>query len=493
MACKIAFALLIVAVGVSARWEMIWNDEFDGPAINHTKWQHEINCWGGGNNEKQCYTSRAANSYITNGTLVIKAIQEWYTGTQADCTDPQGCTNTLPYTSARLRTMMDPSGSWTGGRFEIRAKCPDGAFLWPAIWMLPRTSDYGGWAASGEIDIMEARGQNLYSYGTTLHYGGQWPNNHYWGQDHATPDLSRDFHLWTLEWTPYQQMLFYFDGALVQTYDLNRWWWESSWGSTNPYWKMGQPWDKPFYMILNMAVGGNFFGGAQPASNQGSLWRDPTLAVDYVRVYKYTDAIATTQAVTTKAVTTQAVTTSPVTTQAVTTEAVTTEAATTEAVTTQAVSTGAVSTGAVSTGAVSTGFQTTGAAASTEVVVPATTGETEPSDGSSSTSESAETTGAGSATTTTGESQPADTNETMSSTGVPPIQPADTASANQQDKPSLSRTDSSSKLSAPAQIGIIVVGCVCGAVLIAAAVFIIRKRMQKAEPATVALDDLVSS
>jgi len=281
-------SVLLFAVVVNAKWDMIWNDEFDHAAIDTTKWQHEVNCFGGGNNEKQCYTSRPVNSYIANGSLVIKAIQETYTGTQEDCTDPQGSTNTMSYTSARLRTFLDPKGSWNGGRFEIRAKCPDGAFLWPAIWMLPKDSSYGGWAASGEIDIMEMRGQNTHSYSTTLHFGGSWPNNRWSGQDHATSDLSQGFHLWALEWEPYYQMRFYFDGEMVQTYNLTQWFWDQSYSGGNPYSKPGQPWDEPFYMILNMAVGGNFFGGEEPAQNQGSLWRDPTLAIDYVRVYKWT-------------------------------------------------------------------------------------------------------------------------------------------------------------------------------------------------------------
>jgi len=534
---------------------MIWNDEFNGPNLNTTKWQREVNCGGGGNNEQQCYVPDAANSYIENGTLVLKAIQGWRTGSQDGCTDWNGCTNTLPYTSARVRTMMDPQGSWAGGRFEISARLPDGAYLWPAIWMLPQTSAYGGWAASGEIDIMEFRGQNLYSYSSTLHYGGSWPNNRYWGQDHSTPDLSQGYHQWALEWTVGDKMDFYFDGQWVQNYPLNRWWWDASYGNANPYSAPGQPWDKPFYMIMNLAVGGNFFGGGTPAWNQGSLWRQPTLSVDYVRVYKWDTSVPTTQGVSTRAVSTAAVTTSPVTTSPVTTSPVTTspvttspvstQAVTTSPVTTQAVSTSPVttspvstspvttspvtttpvttspvSTEAVSTQAVSTEAVTTESVttmqATTEAVTTeaATTQIAVPPPGTTAGPVQVGTTGQA-AETTTGQSQPIQTDtdttttgagstESVSTTGTVTLdnstdsQTNDTSpeglpieSEGSQNKASV-KDKNSKQLSQGGEIGVIVAACICGAILIAAAGYVVwKKRVQKSEAATVAVDDLV--
>jgi len=494
----VLFAAIALAAQVSARWEMIWNDEFNGPSINSSKWQHEVNCWGGGNNEQQCYTARPQNSYISNGTVVLKAIPGWYTGTQNDCTDPQGCTNTLPYTSARLRTMMDPQGSWTGGRFEISARLPDGAFLWPAIWMLPRDSSYGGWAASGEIDIMEMRGQALQNYGTTLHYGGSWPHNRYQAVDlNMGIDLSRGFHQWALEWEPAKVMRVYFDGVLKTTIDLQKWWWDASLGNANPYSAMGQPWDKPFYMILNMAVGGSYFGGwgSMPA-DQGSKWRDPTMAVDYVRVYKWTDAPATTNAVSTaavstKAVTTQAVTTEAVSTQAVTTGAVTTEAATTERVTTDGATTEAVTTENPTTGSTEPSQvepATTGApveptssepeptTSEPEVSLPATTGSVPVVTGTAETSETPEVTGDAVNTTV----QAGATGEVANNEDGNNF-----VSKDQQDK-TTSKTDTT-KIA-------IIVGCIGGAVVLAAvaALFVRKQKLkQKTEPATVSVNDLV--
>lgn len=456
--------VLLCAVGVKGWWRMVWNDEFNGPSINRTKWQNEVNCGGGGNNEQQCYVADAANSYIQNGSLVIKAIQGWHTGSQNGCTDSSGCTNTLPYTSARLRTMMDPQGSWTGGRFEISAQLPDGAFLWPAIWMLPQTSAYGGWAASGEIDIMEMRGQNLYSYSTTLHYGGAWPNNHYWGQDHGTPDLSQGYHQWALEWTVGSKMDFYFDGNWVQSYPLTQWYWDGSWGSPNPYSAAGQPWDKPFYMILNMAVGGNFFNGmGSMAGNQGSLWRQNTLSVDYVRVYQWDTSVPTTMAVTTEAVTTEAVSTQAMSTKAVTTEGMSTQAAVFPPGTTA---------GPVGTTGEPAGQTTTGQGSPIQTDTEGTT-----TTGAVGSTESVSTTG------TLDSDNSTQTNETTQ--GLP----IEGSSGNRDNKASV---QSSKKLSSGGEIGIIVAACICGGVLIAAAGYVIwKKRVQKSEQATVAVDDLV--
>ena len=120
-------------------WNLVWSDEFDSPNIDLTKWEHEVNGEGGGNNELQYYTDRVLNSFIDDGKLVIRALKESYTG-------PDG---TREYTSARLRTKY--KGDWKYGRFEISAKLPIGQGLWPAIWMLPTDWVYGGWAASGDL------------------------------------------------------------------------------------------------------------------------------------------------------------------------------------------------------------------------------------------------------------------------------------------------------------------------------------------------------
>src|SRR5690606_8308152 len=161
-------------------WELVWSDEFDGTAIDSEKWSHEVNCAGGGNNELQCYTARAENSYLADGQLHIVARAETYSGPAHFDDDPaynaEDTSKTQPYTSARLRSKH--KGDWKYGRMEISAKMPHGQGIWPAIWMMPTESVYGPWPASGEIDIFEAvnlttplnGGINNDVHGT-LHYG----------------------------------------------------------------------------------------------------------------------------------------------------------------------------------------------------------------------------------------------------------------------------------------------------------------------------------
>ena len=122
-------------------WQMVWSDEFDGASIDSNKWNFELNCAGGGNNEKQCYTDSEQNAFIKDGVLNIVALP-------AD----EGAEK--PYTSARLNTRYN--ADFTYGRFEMRAKLPSGQGSWPAFWMMPTNEVYGTWPRSGEIDILEA-------------------------------------------------------------------------------------------------------------------------------------------------------------------------------------------------------------------------------------------------------------------------------------------------------------------------------------------------
>ncbi len=258
--------ILLSTASFAQTWNMVWDDEFNGTEIDQTKWQHEVNGQGGGNNELQYYTARDTNSFIQDGKLVIRALKETYTG-------PDG---TRQYTSARLRTLH--KGDWKFGRFRIKAKLPFGQGLWPAIWMLPSDWVYGGWAASGEIDIMELLGQdNTKVYGT-LHYGGTWPNNTHTGSYYVLPsgNFSDDFHVFELTWLPTAngdsvEMKWYVDDVLYLT---QRDWWSS--GGSYP-----APFDKIFHMLLNVAVGGNW-----PGSPDSTTTFPQTMEVDYVRVYE---------------------------------------------------------------------------------------------------------------------------------------------------------------------------------------------------------------
>lgn len=149
-------------------WQMVWSDEFDGTSIDTNKWNFELNCAGGGNNEKQCYTDSEQNAFIKDGALNIVALPA-----------EEGAEK--PYTSARLNTRYN--ADFTYGRFEMRAKLPSGQGSWPAFWMMPTDEVYGTWPRSGEIDILEAVNlKTIAEDGTveanihgTLHYGREWP------------------------------------------------------------------------------------------------------------------------------------------------------------------------------------------------------------------------------------------------------------------------------------------------------------------------------
>jgi beta-glucanase (GH16 family) len=236
-------------------WSLVWTDEFGGPEIDTTKWEHEVNGNGGGNNELQYYTASKANSYIKDGFLVIKGIKQNYKGKF--------------YTSARLRTAK--KADWTYGRFDIRAKLPVQQGIWPAIWMLPTDWVYGSWPQSGEIDIMEIIGSKPGTLYGTVHYGDPWPNNKWKSGILELPsgeDFSQKFHVFSVEWEP-NEIRWYMDDSLYATRvpaDLfpHRW-----------------PFDQKFHMILNLAIGGNWPGPPDESTTFPKyMW------VDYVRVYK---------------------------------------------------------------------------------------------------------------------------------------------------------------------------------------------------------------
>jgi len=241
-------------------WNLVWHDEFEDSSIDLTKWEHEVNAQGGGNNELQYYTDRSINSYLENGCLVIQALKEHYTGTEGS----------REYSSARLRTRQ--KGDWKYGRFDIKTKLPSGKGIWPAIWMLPSENKYGGWAANGEIDIMELIGHEPNKVYGTLHYGGEYPDNEQTGDSYTleTGDFSDDFHLFTLEWEA-NQFRWYVDGILYQT--------QTEWYSING--EYPAPFDQYCHLLLNVAVGGNW-----PGNPDYTTVFPQKMTVDYVRVFK---------------------------------------------------------------------------------------------------------------------------------------------------------------------------------------------------------------
>jgi beta-glucanase (GH16 family) len=295
-----AFALPILALlfGVlcreptpgqpAAEWKLTWSDEFDGTAVDRAKWgfdlgngffNYDANTWinGWGNNELQYYTDQADNVFVKDGMLHLRAIKESYLG--------------CGYTSGKLKTRKKdgtPLFSQKYGRFEFRAKLPTGRGIWPAIWMLPAEEKYGGWAASGEIDILEARGQEPTKVLGTLHFGARWPNNAETSSTYVLPKNGTiaDFHVYALEWDP-GEIRWYLDGQLSATQNF---WWSSSKHDGDKGVRPAQeadlnawpaPFDRPFYLVINLAVGGRFLG------NPDRTTAFPVeMLVDYVRVYE---------------------------------------------------------------------------------------------------------------------------------------------------------------------------------------------------------------
>lgn len=245
------------------KWSLCWSDEFDGTALDTGKWNYTVGGGGFGNNEQQYYTSNAENVRLENGMLVIQAVPGSYGGEN--------------YTSAKLTTLG--KADWTYGKFEFRAKLPKGQGLWPAIWMLPSDSDvYGGeWPISGEIDIMEYKGSEPNTALGTLHYGNPWVYNTGYYYLNGTESFADDFHTFSMEWLP-GEFRWYVDGNL---YQIQKDWYSVDTDGTQ--YAYPAPFDRDFYLMLNLAVGGFF-----PGDPDTSTWTADTFEIDYVRVYEYT-------------------------------------------------------------------------------------------------------------------------------------------------------------------------------------------------------------
>ena len=277
---------------------LIFSDDFD--TLNPKTWRHEITLGGGGNWEFEYYTNNRSNSYVKNGILYIKptllsdaigdakvrggyTMDIWGSGDPASvctgngfygCSRTSGAPNYLnPIQSARLRTAE--SFSFKYGRVEVRAKLPRGDWLWPAIWMLPRYGAYGTWPASGEIDIMESRGNLNYptangggcgSMGSTLHWGPDFFTNRF-KLTHKQYDLpsgtfNDEFHVFGLFWDE-TKLYTYIDTDTnrVLEVDITQSFWDKGQFSTNydnPWFNVSKaaPFDQEFYLIFNVAVGG---------------------------------------------------------------------------------------------------------------------------------------------------------------------------------------------------------------------------------------------
>jgi beta-glucanase (GH16 family) len=242
-------------------YQLVWADEFNGTALDLTKWTVELPNTSPGNAELQQYTDRPQNIQVGAGSLKIIALQESFMG--------------FNYTSGRINTKYQ--GDWLYGKMEARIKLPTAVGMWPAFWMLPTDNVYGIWPKSGEMDIMELIGiQPNVTYGTIHTHNGN--NVQTFGTWYTLPSgiFSDSFHNFSMEWEPNRVKIF-LDGILY-------------FDKTNmdlaPY-----PWvfDQRFHLILNLAVGGSW--GGNPTA---STIFPQTMEVDYVRVYQKTNQIAIT-------------------------------------------------------------------------------------------------------------------------------------------------------------------------------------------------------
>ena len=244
-------------------WRLVWADEFDADGLpDPARWRYDVGGHGWGNDELQYYTeARMANARVEDGHLVIEARREPYEG--------------RAYTSARLVTKG--VGDWTYGRFEARAMLPSGRGTWPAIWMLASQDVYGDqyWPDNGEIDIMEHVGFDPDVVHSTVHTRAYHHSiGTHVGARTTVPGARTGFHVYAVEWTP-EAIHGLVDGRRYFTFPNER--------LTDPGagWREW-PFDRPFHLLLNIAVGGTW-GGQQGVDSTAFPQR---MVVDYVRVYQ---------------------------------------------------------------------------------------------------------------------------------------------------------------------------------------------------------------
>lgn len=238
-------------------YELVWSDEFNGDSLDTDTW----NFWEGTayNNELQYYTPGAKNAYLKDGKLYLEAHREPYMGRE--------------FTSARISTDSTRIG-WKQGRFEARLKMPEGKGFWPAFWLMPIRDI--GWPKGGEIDIMEYRGNEPYTTSGAIHFWrggceGQTMECRKFLVDEFTTEenkLSQEFHTYTLEWTD-EELIWYFEDERYQRIRF-----EDVKTEFNPF-------STPFYVILNLAIGGDFLPNPDESTEFPQAF-----VVDYVRIYQ---------------------------------------------------------------------------------------------------------------------------------------------------------------------------------------------------------------
>ena len=244
-------------------YNLLWSDEFDGSGeMDLTKWNYEPHEPGWTNNELQEYTTSTDNVFLRDGNLVLKALK----------TEKDGVTH---YTSGKVTGQNKTDFQY--GKVVVSAKVPEGQGLWPAIWMMPKDeSYYGQWPKCGEIDIMESLGHDTTISYSTIHYGEPHGEQQGTITKEGDESFSAKFHEYSVEWEP-GEMRFYTDGELVLT--CNDWFTAVEGEDDKPY---PAPFDQPFFVQMNLAVGGNWPGNPDETTN----FDNAEFLIDYVRVYQ---------------------------------------------------------------------------------------------------------------------------------------------------------------------------------------------------------------
>lgn len=245
-------------------YKLVWEDEFEGDQLNTDDWNYEYHEPGWVNAELQEYVDSEKNTYVKDGKLYIQALKELVDGKPY-------------YTSGRINTQGKHDFQY--GRFEARAKVPSGKGFLPAFWMMPTDeSYYGQWPKCGEIDIMEVHGSELTTTYSTLHFGEPHTQEQASYQIGAgEKNFGEEFHVFACEWDP-GEFRFYVDGKQIGT--ANDWFTKKEGFGEVAY---PAPYDQPFYMILNLAVGGSWVGYPD---DDDVFEENAQFVIDYVRVYE---------------------------------------------------------------------------------------------------------------------------------------------------------------------------------------------------------------
>lgn len=256
-------------------YKLVWEDNFEGDTLNLDNWSYETHEPGWVNAELQEYVVSEENTYVRDGLLYIRPTQRLDEAGNAIYEERDGKRYKTCF-SGRINTLGKHEFQY--GRFEARAKVPKGKGFLPAFWMMPADEDhYGQWPKCGEIDIMEVLGDKLSRTYGTLHFGEPHTQSQgYYDLPDGAADFGSDFHVFACEWDP-SEFRFYVDDEMFFT--ANDWFTKRPGEEEAPY---PAPYDQPFYIILNLAVGGSWVGYPEDDAVFGE---DAQFVIDYVKVY----------------------------------------------------------------------------------------------------------------------------------------------------------------------------------------------------------------